>query len=57
MLSNNGLCLHTAMQYMLLFIITVNNSAWFQIYVVTLTLAACSYALLTMLYTMFCYAI
>ena len=31
MLSNNGLCLHAAAQYMLLFLVLVVNSDWFQI--------------------------
>ena len=30
MLSNNGLCLHTAVQYMLLFLVLAVNSTWFQ---------------------------
>ena len=35
MLSNNGLCLCTAAQYVLLFLVRFNNSDRFQIYVVT----------------------
>ena len=35
MLSNNGLCLQPAVQYVLLFLVWFNNSDQFQIYEVT----------------------
>ena len=35
MLSNNGLCLRAAVQYVLLFLVRFSNSDWFQIYGVT----------------------
>ena len=35
MISNNGFCIHAAMQYVLLLLVWINNSDWFQIYEVT----------------------
>ena len=47
MLSNDGLCLHAAVQYVLLFLVRFNNSDRFQISELhTLTLDAHYYALL-----------
>ena len=49
MLNNSRLCLHTAAQYLLLFLVLAVNSDRFQIvcsYTHSYTLAACSYALL-----------
>ena len=45
MLSNNGLCLHTTAQYVLLFLVLAVNSARFQSYTLLLDLATRSYAL------------
>ena len=51
MLNNKGLCLRAAAQYVLLFLVTVNNSDRVQIYRVnTLTLAARSYVFLFHIY-------
>ena len=44
--ANNGLCLCTAAQYVLLFLVWFNNSKFTELH--ALTLAACSYALLVL---------
>ena len=43
MLSNNSLCLCAAVQYVLLFLVWINNSNRFQIYVVTRSYSSCPF--------------